>query len=391
MLVLALSIGARLAWTYLSPYGSEFCDLHVYVGGAATIGTGQPLYDYVYSYRTADFPLPFVYPPFAAVVFYPLHFLPFGLVGLLWQLGIFVALYASVRVSQALIGPIAGPGTRATAMLWTAVGIWTEPVRANLDFGQINVMLMLAVLCAAYSTRWWWSGILTGLAAGIKVTPAVSGLYFVGMRRWATVACSAAVFAVTVALSALVLGGQVRYYFTELIGAAGRIFPVGSATNQSWYGGISRILGHDAGFAWPVLAGVAVSAALAVLAWRAVDPRDRLGRLLIVMVFGLLVSPVSWTHHWVWALPMAIWLIHGAGRQWPAAKILGWGWLVLIVVGPPWLLALVQQSQWHTSRPWYLAWAALAYLAAAVATLGWIAVTGRRSRRSPSPAQDPSV
>jgi alpha-1,2-mannosyltransferase len=390
MLVLVLSVGARLAWTYLSPYGSEFVDLHVYVGGAATIGTGQSLYDYVYSYRTADFPLPFVYPPFAALAFYPLHFLPFGLVGLLWQLAIFAALYASVRVSQALMAPIAGPGAPSTALLWTAVGVWIEPVRANLDFGQINVMLMLAILCAAQSSRWWWSGILVGVAAGIKMTPAVSGLYFVGMRRWATVVCSAVVFAGTVALSAVVLGEGVRYYFTRLIGAAGRTFPIGSATNQSWYGCVSRILGHDAGFAWPVIAGVVASAMIAVLAWRATDPRDRLGRLVIVMVFGLLASPVSWTHHWVWLLPMTMWLVHGAAREWPAARIVGWGWLVMIVVGPPWLLALVQHSQWQISRPWYLAWAALAYVAAAVATMGWVAVTGRRSRRSPSPARSPS-
>lgn len=389
-LALALSVAARLAWTYFSPHGSEFVDLHVYVGGAATIGTGEHLYDYVYNYRTADFALPFVYPPFAAVMFYPLHFLPFGLVGLLWQIGIFAALYASVRVSQALMTPIAGPGTRATAMLWTAVGVWTEPVRANLDFGQINVMLMLAVLCAAYSTRWWVSGVLVGLAAGIKVTPAISGLYLVGMRRWAAAACSAVVFVGTVALSALVLGDQVRYYFTELIGASGRTFPIGSATNQSWCGGISRILGHDAGFGWPVIAGVAASAVLAVLAWRAVEARDRLGRLLIVMMLGLLVSPVSWTHHWVWLLPMTMWLIHAAARRWPAARFVGWGWLLMIVVGPPWLLALVQHSQWQTSRPWYLAWAALAYLAATVGTLAWIALTGLRSRRSPSPSSDRS-
>ena len=46
--LLATSIAARFAWTYLAPNGANFVDLHVYVGGAATIGTGQPIYDYVY-------------------------------------------------------------------------------------------------------------------------------------------------------------------------------------------------------------------------------------------------------------------------------------------------------------------------------------------------------
>ena len=31
-------------------------------------------------------------------------------------------------------------------MLWTAVGIWIEPLRSTLHYGQINVLLMLAVL-----------------------------------------------------------------------------------------------------------------------------------------------------------------------------------------------------------------------------------------------------
>ncbi len=77
-LLLLVSIAARLAWTYLVPNGANFVDLHVYVGGAGTLGDHGMLYDYVYADQTPDFPLPFTYPPFAAVVFYPLHLLPFG-------------------------------------------------------------------------------------------------------------------------------------------------------------------------------------------------------------------------------------------------------------------------------------------------------------------------
>ena len=182
-LLLALSVAGRLAWTYLVPNGANFVDLHVYVGGAATIGTPNHLYDFVYADQTPDFPLPFTYPPFAAVVFYPLHFLPFGVVAFAWTLGIIAALYGSVRVSQRLIGR----GGHPAAMLWTAVGIWIEPLRNTFDYGQINVVLMLAVLCAVYSTRWWLSGLLVGLAAGIKLTPRSAGCTFsalaAGVRR----------------------------------------------------------------------------------------------------------------------------------------------------------------------------------------------------------------
>ena len=82
---------------------------------------------------------------------------------------------------------------------------------------------------------------------GVKLTPAVSGLYFVGARRWGAAVFSAVVFFGSVAVSALVVGDQTRYYFTELLGDADRVGPIGTSFNQSWRGGISRILGHDAG------------------------------------------------------------------------------------------------------------------------------------------------
>lgn len=206
-MLLVVSILARLAWTYLVPNGANFVDLHVYVGGADALDGPGALYDYVYADQTPDFPLPFTYPPFAAIVFYPLHLLPFGVVAFIWQIGIIAALYGVVRVSQRLMGL---QSQRRVAMLWTALGIWTEPLRSTFDYGQVNVVLVLAVLCAVSTTRWWLSGLLVGLAAGIKLTPAVAGLYFLGARRWAAVACSAAVFFATVGVSWLVVGAQAR-------------------------------------------------------------------------------------------------------------------------------------------------------------------------------------
>jgi alpha-1,2-mannosyltransferase len=380
--VLLVSVAARLAWTYLVPNGANFVDLHVYLGGAAALDQPGTLYSYVYSDQTPDFPLPFTYPPFAALVFYPLTTLPFAVVALCWQLGIIAALYGVVRVSQRLIGAASVPA----AMLWTAVGIWTEPLRSTFDYGQVNVVLVLAALWAAYSTRWWVSGLLVGVAAGIKLTPAITGVYLVGMRRWAAAAFAALVFAATVGLPIAVIGQQARYYFTDLLGDASRVGPIGTSFNQSWRGGISRILGHDAGYGPLVLCGIAVSAVLAVLAWRALagagngpDDRDRLGSLLVVELFGLLISPISWTHHWVWLLPLMIWLINGPWRERPGAQLLGWGWLALTLIGVPWLLSFAQPTIWEIGRPWYLAWPGLVYIVATLVTLGWIAAgPGRR-------------
>ncbi|OBH12802.1 mannosyltransferase [Mycobacterium sp. E3247] len=377
--LLAASVAARLAWTYLTPHGANFVDLHVYLGGAAAINHPGTLYSYVYADQTPDFPLPFTYPPFAAVVFYPLSLLPFGVVAFAWQIATMAALYAAIRISQRLMGVATGDDGHRTAMVWTAVAIWIEPLRSTFDYGQVNVLLMVAVLGAALTARWWLSGLLVGVAAGIKLTPAIAGVYLVGVRRWAAAAFSFVVFLGTVGVSVLVVGDQTRYYFTKLLGDAHRVGPIATSINQSWRGGISRILGYDAGFGPPVLAAIAVTAVLAVLAWRALEPSDRLGRLLVVELFGLLLSPISWSHHWVWVVPLMIWAIHGPPRERPGARIVGGGWLALTIVGVPWLLLFAQPTIWQVSRPWYLAWAGLAYILAAVATLVWIAATGRRA------------
>src|SRR6478736_2623938 len=105
---LIVSVAARLAWTYLVPNGANFVDLHVYLGGAGALDHPGTLYSYVYADQTPDFPLPFTYPPFAAIVFYPLHLLPFGLVAFVWQIATMAALYGAIRISQRLTGVAAG-------------------------------------------------------------------------------------------------------------------------------------------------------------------------------------------------------------------------------------------------------------------------------------------
>lgn len=401
---LVISIAARLAWTYLVPHGTNVVDLHVYLESAAALTHPGGLYSYVYAEHTPDFPLPFTYPPFAALVFYPLHFVPFGVVMLCWQLGIIAALYGVIWLSLRLIGVPAGNRGRIV-MFWTAITIWIEPLRSTFDYGQINVMLVLAVLYAVYSTRWWLSGVVLGVAAGVKLTPAVAGLYFLGVRRWAEAIVAALVFFGTVGVSLLVMGQHARYYFTDLLGDVSRVGPVGTSFNQSWRGGITRIMGYDARYGPVVIAVLAVTVAIAMLAWHAlgVSPcaedflgdndatelsslgrRDQLGSLLVVQLCALLVSPISWTHHWVWLVPLMVWLLHGRWRRRCGAAVLGWGWLVLTLIGVPWLLSFAQPTIWQISRPWYLAWAGMIYILATVVTLLWIAITGlpdvRRSR-----------
>jgi alpha-1,2-mannosyltransferase len=248
---------------------------------------------------------------------------------------------------------------------------------------------VLAVLWACYSSRPWVSGLLVGVAAGIKLTPAVSALYFLGARRWSAVAASAVVFIGTVALSVVVLGAQGRYYFTDLLGNAGRIGPVASPMNQSLRGMVGYLLGHDTGYGALVLLGIGVAAVLTVLAWRAIDSDDALGRLLVVMLFGLLISPISWTHHYVWLLPLILWLLYGPTRG--RTRNVGWAWFALGYVSPPWILVFTDSRGWTVSSHSYLAWVGSLYVLATLATLAYLATLRRRSDRAARPCSDPSV
>ncbi|MBJ8340881.1 mannosyltransferase [Antrihabitans sp. YC3-6] len=403
IILLTVSAATRLLWTALSANGLNLVDLRVYVDGSAALADNQ-LYEFSTSFGSPDFALPFTYPPFAALLFYPLHHLPFTVVGLAWQVATIGAMYLVVRISFELIDTALDdtakgdkrPDRRNATMIWCAVALWTEPVRTTLECGQVNVFIVAAVLAAARSARWWISGALVGLVAGVKLTPAISGLYFLLRRRPATVGWSAVAFAATIGLSFALIGNQSRDYFTNLIGDATRIGPVGSVANQSLRGALSRLAGYDVGTGPAWLVGVAIAVVLAALAWRALAASDALGALLVVQFLGLVVSPISWAHHWVWVTPLLIWLSYGPMRHRRGARALAWYWFAATALGVPWALTLVQTSVWDISRPGVLAWLGAVNVIGVAAWFVWLGATRwtgvlslRRVGRSPEPAPHP--
>ncbi|MEC3952105.1 mannosyltransferase [Nocardia sp. CDC153] len=375
---LALSVLARLAWVLLLPNGMNFVDLHVYVDGSANFGSGH-LYDYTDSSKTPDFPLPFTYPPFAALVFYPLHFLPFTVVAIGWLLATMAALFGVVWLSfEMLVGTegMREANWRTAAIAWTAIAMWLEPVRSTFDYGQVNVFLVLLAMVAVRSA-WYVGGTLVGIAAGVKLIPAVTGLYFLARRRWLDAVWAAVVFVATILLTWLISPDETNKYFKELLGDARRIGPVASSTNQSLRGALSRILGHDVVSGPPWIAAVLLTAVLAFFAWRALDSDDRLGTLIIVELFGLMVSPISWSHHWIWLIPVILWLIYGPLREAAGARVLAGYWLVVTLVGVPWVLGFFQKSIWTISRPGILSWLGAVDVLGVLALYLWIIRVGR--------------
>ncbi|MFC3434750.1 mannosyltransferase [Nocardia seriolae] len=401
---LGISILVRLLWALFGPDKLTLVDLHVYVDGSAQLFGGH-LYDWTESSRSPQFPLPFIYPPFAALILYPLHFLPFDVVALGWLSATVAALFGVVWLSlEMLVGKDAmrEPNWRTAAVGWTAAGMWLEPVRSTLDYGQVNVFLVLLVMLAARSTRWWVSGLLVGLAAGVKLTPAVTGLHFAARRQWLAAIGSAVAFAATIAVTFVLVPRATGRYFGTLPGDRRRPLPVGSVINQSLRGALGRLVGHDIGSGPLWAAAVLATALLAFFAWRALASDDRLGTLLIVQLFALLASPISWSHHWVCLIPLILWLRHGPLRATAGARLMAAYWLFVTVIGVPWMLGTLQKSMWDLSRPGYLSWLGTVYASGALALFAWMILAGRFRRvgigrfsparaadRSPGPAPHP--
>jgi alpha-1,2-mannosyltransferase len=108
--------------------------------------------------------------------------------------------------------------------------------------------------------------------------------------------------------------------------------------------------------------------------------------VLVVQVLGLLLSPISWDHHWVWIAPLLIWLVH--------TRIAPWARGVLLVLWCPimfWDVIAFQLDRqptiWTIPRPGYLSAIGWAYPALALLTLAVIPfVVKAVARRGPADA-----
>jgi alpha-1,2-mannosyltransferase len=262
----------------------------------------------------------FTYPPFAALLFSAFADASAGAMKIVLTAGSLVAL--TVLCGQAL----AAAGIRRRPEIVFAVSalaLQTRPVAYTLYLGEVN--LILAALVGADLLRRrdgaWWQGIGTGLAAGIKLTPLIFVAYLALTGRLRAAAVAAGTFAVTVAAGSGGLPGPSRtFWLGGVFGDQNRIGDPANPSDQSLSGAVARLAGtRDAPHLWWLIAVLAVGlAGLAVAIW-AHRRGYRLAGFACCAVTGLLVSPMSWTHHWVWVVPLLVWLTAAAWRRRSAA------------------------------------------------------------------------
>jgi alpha-1,2-mannosyltransferase len=250
--------------------------------------------------------------------------------------------------------------------------------------GQINLILLGLVAFDCLSRRPRWPrGVLIGLAAAIKLTPAVFIVYLLARRQWKAAATATGTFlALGAAGFAFAPGDSARYWLHTLLDTD-RIGPNVWPINQSLHGVFARFgLGGAALTVVWVFAAAAVVALAYLVASRL---HDDTGALLVVAAAGLLASPVSWTHHWVWIAIAAPVLWRRARRvRRPAFTAAVVVLIAVFVVGMPYQLTMLSDPGTGWSPLTHL-WGD-SYAIAALVVLGLVAV---RVLRRPAVAAGP--
>jgi alpha-1,2-mannosyltransferase len=295
--IVLIGAGVVAAVWMLHPYHHKFdlIDLAVYrAAGKAVLHDRSVFGPYVA--HQLRIPLPFIYPPVAAVFAIPFTLMPAGVANALWTLISLALLFGVVKLCFE-------PVTRGSVLAITlafGVALALTPVQENLRFGQLGIALMACCVfdCMLPRTR-WPRGALVGVAAAVKLVPAifVPYLWLTGRRRAAYVAI--ATFLGCTAIGWIADASDSREFFRH------RMFEPTSPkyfSNQSLEGMLQRFIGPWRLIWLPIVAVIVVFGLWQ--AARASRAGDELRGVAITGLIGVIASPISWVHHIVWIVPV---------------------------------------------------------------------------------------
>ncbi|MGF1426539.1 glycosyltransferase 87 family protein [Kitasatospora sp. LaBMicrA B282] len=382
-----ISLGVFTVWRHF--YGVTMVDMLVYRAEGQAVVSGHNLY----TMRLPGWDLAATYPPFAAMLFVPSTWFAvttlralvmIANIGLLGLLGWF---------SFTLVGWPRRRHRLAGALLVAGFGVWLEPVWTTLQYGQVNLGIACLVLYdLTRPDRHRGKGIAIGLAAGLKLTPGLFAVYLLLTGRVRAALVSAATFAATVLIGVVALPGASWGFWTRYVWDTRRVGITELVDNQSMRGAVARLVSkHDPGMLATVSGGLCLvlGLAVAVMAARSVREMRRAEAWGVVCtaITALLLSPISWTHHWVWCVPLLVLLCAEAAQEHRRPRELRrLRWRPALVLTAAVFLSyamwLVPQAG-GLGVPWYWQLPSSVYPITGVAVL---AVTGRRLLRIHRPA-----
>ncbi|NUR98878.1 MAG: DUF2029 domain-containing protein [Kribbellaceae bacterium] len=335
VLVLAATILPILCLLTWHPWSANMGDLRVYYLSARAFVHGQDIYD------IPGQGLGFTYPPFAALLFAPFS-VGIGFARVLITLASAAALLVIGGTTATALrrGPSAALGISFAALAF-------EPVRSTFGLGQINlVLLALLMLDLVGRMPRRVRGVLIGVATGIKLTPGIFILFLLITRRFREAAVAAGTTVATMVVAYLVMPRATIDFWTRYIFDPSRPGPAHYISNQSLHGAIARLAGGPTVPLW-LLAATVVGVGGLVIARRLHDRGLEFEAVVVTALTGLLVSPISWTGHWVWIVP-------AAALTWSyCSKVLSWrtAWAVgltaVFVSGLPWWLPFAHDQEFH--------------------------------------------
>ena len=310
------ALGAGVLAVLAARSGQLPDDLAVYRGATSTWLAGGDLYEFHRANGDG-----FTYPPAAGLLLLATALVPIPLLAASWVACTAAACgWCAVRLSRAGCVP---SGVVFALLLFAAPG------RSNLGFGQISVFVFaLTLIDACAPSRSFGRGVLTGVAAAIKLTPLPFLLMFAVRREWADLRRCLIACAATTAVGTLIAPGATDEYLRTGVGAVSVVSNWSSTGNQSLRAALAR---HGVGGPWWVLPAAAVL--IGALWWTArrrhqvLEVRD----WAVVGCATILACPVSWTHHRFWVvvalLLPGVW--ESGWRRWLRIAL-----LAFTVIGP---------------------------------------------------------
>lgn len=288
-----------------SPWQPQMIDMDVYRRAGEMFLAGQDFYA-----GSAE-QLPFIYPPIAAVLSLPFTWMPLPITQQLW-------LVVNALLVIAMVHRLGLTGWRLS--LASVAAIWLiEPLHTTLGFGQVNIFLTALVLLditpgprlldklgLPFKLPQGW---LIGLATAIKLTPALFAVYlfFSGRIKPALVAFGS--FCAATLLGLLLLPSESITFWGRLIqGDSGINTGMKYFTNQSVIGNYIRFTKENPDQI--PTTGAVLAAGLCLLGLVAAIIWERHGERTFAMCLAgfasLMMSPIAWSHHFIWFLPMII-------------------------------------------------------------------------------------
>ena len=323
VLAALLVAGTQIPGSTLVPWQPNMMDLGVYQRVGGLVLGGGDIFD-------PQGQLPWIYPGFAALLTVPFAVLPFTVAALAWLL-LCAAALAAILYRQGLTG-------WRLSLLATAAIVGVQPVRDTLGFGQLAIFLVAAAVLDSMPgprvlpRRLLPEGWLVGVATAVKLTPAVVAAhnFFAGRRGPGLVAFFS--FLAATALGFVLLPAASLEYWVRLAsGDSGLNSGIVFASNQSVLGMWTRLTGAPGGGGLVLsVAVVVLGVAASVLVHRSGEPALA---LCLAGLTSLLGSPISWSHHYVWVVPLAVALWQA--RALPAAlRWSGLGYSAWVAVAP---------------------------------------------------------